>query len=274
MDPLATIVGAVVGVLVGLTATGGGALLTPALVLGLGVPPSVAIGSDVLIASVMKLAAGGAYAARRAVHWSTVRRLAAGSVPGALLGAALVGLLPDPWRDAVLVRAIGVAVTLAGFATLWRLLRPAAAAPTRTPGPVSTALLGLAIGVLVGATSVGSGSVLMAVLVTAWPLPAATLVGTDLIHALLLSSAATLGHLAGGRVDFGLAATVLVGGLPGAWLGARLAASVPERALRGGLAAVLVIAGTTLAIGGTSRAARAATPTMSTSTAIDGKGRP
>ena len=94
MDAVTALVGLGVGVVVGLTSMGGGALLTPALVLVVGVPPSLAIGSDVLIASAIKLFGGGAYALRREVDWTTVRRLAVGSIPGALLGVGLLNLIP------------------------------------------------------------------------------------------------------------------------------------------------------------------------------------
>lgn len=245
------LVGLVVGIVVGLTSMGGGALLTPALVLGLGIPPSLAIGSDVLIASGMKLLGAGAYAARGFVHWPTVGRLAAGSVPGALLGVVTLNALPKALVDAAVGRALGVVLVLAGAATLARLLGRRGIAPTRPfPSARRTALLGLATGFLVATTSVGSGSLLVVVLSFFFPLSARTLVGTDLAHALILSSAATLGHLLSGRVDFALAGSVLVGAVPGVIIGARLASALPERALRGALALVLVGVGVRLSVFG------------------------
>ena len=242
----AALVGLVAGVVVGLTSTGGGALLTPALILFVGVPPSVAVGSDVFAAAVMKLFAGSAYALRGHVHWGTVLRLAAGSLPGAAAGIAIVNRLPPHSLDAIVTRGVGGALVLAGAATLWRLHVKAEPPRTAPPFPV-TAGLGFLVGMLVSLTSVGSGSVLLSVLAMFFPLQAATLVGTDLVHALLLSSAATVGHLAAGRVDIPLALSVLVGGVPGVILGARLALSVPERKLRAGLAFLLIGLGCHLA---------------------------
>jgi hypothetical protein len=108
--------------------------------------------------------------------------------------------------------------------------------------------LGFVTGILVSVTSIGSGSLLLCVLALFFPLSAPTMVGTDLAHALVLSVAASLGHLAAGRVDFALAGAVLLGAIPGVWLGARFATSVPERALRIGLAALLVIVGLNLSL--------------------------
>jgi hypothetical protein len=249
LDFAAPIVGLVVGVVVGLTSTGGGALLTPALVFILGVPAASAIGTDVFVAAVMKLFGGAAYARRGHVHYPTVLRLAAGSIPGAAAGLWLLRLLPPESLDEVLRRGLGVALLIAGGTTLARLLARSPQAP-RTPLRLRLALpLGFLVGVLVATTSVGSGSLLMAVLAPLSPLGAPTLVGTDLVHALLLSGTATLGHVAAGRVDFPLAASLLAGAIPGVLLSARVAQAMPERALRTGLAVLLIGIGLLLVSG-------------------------
>lgn len=233
------VLGAVCGLVVGMTSTGGGSLLTPGLIL-LGVPPGVAVGTDLLIASVMKLFGGGVYALRGEVHWPTVCWLSCGSIPGALLGVWLLNRLSEVRVEVFLQKAVGLALLLAGSSLLLRLLwRPA---PTRRsfPRPAVTALLGVGVGMLVSTTTIGSGSLLLCVLVVLFPLSPPALVGTDLVHALLLSSAATVAQLASGRVDFLLAAWVLLGGIPGVLLGAKVASRVPERSMRGALACVLV----------------------------------
>jgi uncharacterized membrane protein YfcA len=242
----AALVGLVAGVVVGLTSTGGGALLTPALILVLGVPPSVAVGSDVMAAAVMKLFAGSAYALRGHVHWGTVARLSAGSLPGAAVGIAVLNRLPPHALDSALTRGVGAALVLAGAATLLRL-RGHWKHPSEPPPFAVTAGLGFLVGALVSLTSVGSGSILLSALTVFFPLQAATLVGTDLVHALFLSSAATIGHLAAGRVDVPLALSVLAGGIPGVIIGARLALRLPERKLRAGLAFLLIALGLHLA---------------------------
>ncbi len=240
MEIAAPLIGMVVGLVVGVTSTGGGALLTPGLIFVLGVPPSIAVGSDVLIASVTKLFGSGVYARRGLVHWPTVGRLFAGSLPGAILGVALLDHIAPDVREHLLQRALGGVLVLAGAAALLRLYVRPAARPPALPSTAVTAALGFATGVLVSTTSVGSGSLLLCVLTFFFPLPAATLVGTDLVHALLLSIVATLGHLHAGRVDFTLAGLVLAGSVPGVLLGARVAQTVPERALRASLAIVLI----------------------------------
>jgi uncharacterized membrane protein YfcA len=240
-------VGLVVGIVVGLTSTGGGALLTPALML-LGIPPSVAIGSDVLAASGMKLLGGGIYALRRQVHWQTVRRLALGSVPGAVAGVLLLNQLSVASLDGALRRALGFALLLAAGATLVRLKLVRRTAPQAMPSRAVTMLLGFVTGFLVSVTSVGSGSLLLCVLTVFFPLEPRTQVGTDLAHALILTAVATVGHWASGRVDAALSLAILAGGVPGVIAGARLALWVPGKALRAGLAAVLLIIGIQLEV--------------------------
>jgi uncharacterized membrane protein YfcA len=248
LDLVPAVIGLVVGVVVGLTSTGGGALLTPALILILGVPPGVAVGTDVLIASGMKLVGSGFYGLRGHVHLPTVLRLAAGSLPGAGVGLRLLQVVPAHSLDGFLRGALGLALLLAGGATLLRLRRTDETAVRRAPNVPVTVGLGFVTGVLVSVTSIGSGSLLLCVLALFFPLSAPTMVGTDLAHALILSVAASLGHLAAGRVDFALAGAVLLGALPGVWLGARFATAVPERALRIGLAALLLIVGLNLSL--------------------------
>lgn len=241
---LATL-GAVCGLIVGLTSTGGGALLTPGLLL-LGVSPSLAVGTDLLIASVMKLFGSGLYALRGQVDWPTVRRLAYGSIPGAILGVWLRNRLQTEGLELALSRAVGLALLLAGGASLTRVLWRPTDTRQAMPRTWVTVLLGALVGALVGTTSIGSGSLLLCVLALGFPLASPTLVGTDLAHSLLLSSAATVAQLASGRVDFLLAAWVLAGGVPGVLLGAKLAGAVPGRAMRCGLACVLVGLGVNL----------------------------
>ncbi len=246
MQLTAPLIGAVAGFVVGITSTGGGALLTPALVFVLRVPPSVAVGSDLLVAAVTKLVGGGSYALRGQVHWQSVWRLASGSLPGAALGVFLRNRLDRRLLDATVQSALGAVLVLAGAATLVRLWRPRPQ-PTAAPSLPVTAALGFGSGLLVSVTSVGSGSLLLCVLSCCFPFPAQTIVGTDLVHALLLSISATAGHLSAGRVDLALAGSLLVGSIPGVLLGARVAQFVPERALRTALALLLIGLGVPIA---------------------------
>jgi uncharacterized protein len=247
LELTAPLIGLVAGFVVGVTSTGGGALLTPALVFILRVPPSVAVGSDVLIASVTKLFGGGMYAVRREVHWPTVGRLLLGSLPGVAVGIGILDHLPPGVREHALQRALGVVLVIAGVASLVRLRFAPSAQPKKAPRTAVTVALGFGTGLLVSTTSIGSGSLLLCVLAFFFPLSAQTMVGTDLVHALLLSTAATIGHLHAGRVDVALAASVLVGSVPGVLLGARVAHAVPERTLRAVLAFILIALGLPIA---------------------------
>ena len=239
----AAIVGAVVGLLVGLTSMGAGALLTPALVLLLGVPPRLAVGSDALIAGVMKLFGGGAYAVQRAVHWPTVARLLAGSIPGAVAGLWLLRLVPEGVLDVFIGRLLGIAMLASGAVSLVRHIRRLPDGAQSAPSLPATIAIGFAIGVIVSITTVGSGSILIFVLARLFPLRARDLVGTDLAHAFALSVVAAVGHGFAGRLDPALAVVVLAGAIPGVIAGALLAGSVPERSLRTVLATIVFTVG-------------------------------
>ena len=248
MAPFPVLIGLAVGVVVGLTSTGGGALLTPALVLLLGVPPATAVGSDVFIGAAMKLFGGGVYATRGAVHWATAIRLATGSIPGATVGLLLLSLLPQGVLDAVLRRGLGGVLVVVSALMLWRLWQRSQDVQRPMPTRRLIVVLGFFTGLLVSTTSVGSGTIVLAALQSLFPLSAPVVVGTDLIHALFLSSFATVGHLIAGRVNVPLASTVLLGAIPGVLLGARIATVIAERPLRLVLALVIMTAGLHLAI--------------------------
>jgi uncharacterized membrane protein YfcA len=254
----AAVVGLIVGLVVGLTSMGGGALLTPALVYVLGIPASTAIGSDVLIASLTKVFGGGAYALRREVHWSMVLRLATGSLPGALLGKKLLSLAPAGSVDGLIIYGLGIALVLAGLFTLQRLRMKTAEATGPMPHTAIIIGLGFLTGVIVTVTSVGSGSLLMVVLMRIVPLRLTKLVGTDLVHAIILSAFATVLHARTGWLNYSLAAQVLVGAIPGVLIGARLATVLPDRPLRAVLAVVLATIGITLLVQGPKRPASTA----------------
>lgn len=242
MNLTAAVVGAVAGMCVGATSTGGGALLTPGLILVVGVSPSIAIGTDVAIATVMKLVAGGFYIWRSQVNWRTVWRLATGSIPGVLLGLFVLTLINKADINFYMQRLLAVLLVIAGVTGLVRLfVQRTPPDHTDGPGRLTAAVLGFLTGLLVTMTSVGSGSLLLAILSLFFPMAATTLVGTDIVHALMLTSLASAGHFMAGRLDLGLAGAVLVGGIPGVLVGVRLATTVPERWLRGALSTVLIV---------------------------------
>jgi uncharacterized membrane protein YfcA len=248
MDPVMTLAGFGVGIVVGLTGMGGGALMTPILVLFFGIPPLAAVSSDLAASAVMKPFGGFVHARRGTVNWDLVRWLCLGSVPSAFLGVLLTRVFA---RDGAVQHAIqyalaGALLLAAGGLILKAYATRGRAADEGPPPPVrvrraATALLGAAGGLVVGLTSVGSGSLIIVVLLALYPsLRANQLVGTDLVQAIPLVAAAALGHVFFGDLRLDLAASILIGSVPGVLLGARLSSRAPARVVRAALIVVLL----------------------------------
>jgi uncharacterized membrane protein YfcA len=227
--------------------------MTPLLVLVFGIPPLAAVSSDLAASAVMKPFGGWVHARRGTVNWTLVRWLCVGSVPSAFLGVLLTRALPDDEavQHGVQV-ALGVALVLAAaglvakaFATSRRsgaeaagsAAGPASAIRVR---PVPTVILGAAGGLVVGLTSVGSGSLIIVILLALYPaLRPNDLVGTDLVQAVPLVAAAATGHLFFGDLQFPLAGAILLGSIPGVLIGARLSSRAPADIVRAALIVVL-----------------------------------
>jgi uncharacterized membrane protein YfcA len=241
----------VIGVLTGLTGVGGGALLTPALIL-LGIPPLAAVSNDLVASLVVKPFGAVVHGRRRTVEPRLLLWLCVGSVPAGFTGALLVTLLPSPQQVNAVVKAlVGVTLALVAVLLVFRLhsgrSAPAASVEPLRVRRAATVALGVAAGLLVGLTSIGSGSVVAAGLLLLYPrLASARVVGTDVAHAIPLVASATVGHLLFGQVHPSLALTLVIGGVPGVLIGSYLAGRVPNAALRGGLAVLLVATATTL----------------------------
>ncbi|GAA0805610.1 hypothetical protein Sya03_22210 [Spirilliplanes yamanashiensis] len=235
-----------VGIVVGLTGMGGGALMTPILVLFFGVPPVAAVSSDLAASAVMKPFGGWVHARRGTVNWALVGWLCAGSVPAAFLGVLLLRLLGDDAAVQNAIRtALAVALLLAAaglVAKSWTARRDRTAVPAPlTVRPVPTVLLGVAGGLVVGLTSVGSGSLIIVALLVLYPmLRANDVVGTDLVQAIPLVTAAALGHALFGDLHLDVAAAVLVGSVPGVLIGARVSSRAPAGLVRSALVVVLL----------------------------------
>jgi uncharacterized membrane protein YfcA len=248
MDPLLAFAGLGVGIVVGLTGMGGGALMTPILVLFFGVPPLAAVSSDLAASAVMKPFGGWVHARRGSVNWGLVRWLCLGSVPSAFLGVLLMRAIGDGDRVQDVVRtALGAALLLAVVGLLVKMYRTDAAADGEDgPAairvrPVPTVLLGAIGGLVVGMTSVGSGSLIIVVLLGLYPaLRPRDLVGTDLVQAIPLVFSAALGHALFGDLKLDLAAAVLIGSVPGVLIGARLSSRAPAGLVRAALIVVLI----------------------------------
>jgi len=251
MDPVLALAGFGVGVVVGLTGMGGGALMTPILVLAFGVPPLAAVSSDLAASAVMKPFGGFVHARRGTVNWSLVRWLCLGSVPAAFLGVLLTRLLGQAHEVQKAVQlALAVALVLAAVGLVVKAYvgsrraaagRPELSARSIVVRPLPTALLGAAGGLVVGLTSVGSGSLIIVVLLALYPsLRANDLVGTDLVQAIPMVAAAALGHAFFGDLRLDLAAAVLIGSVPGVILGSRLSSRAPGGFVRAALIVVLL----------------------------------
>lgn len=254
-DPALSLGGLLGGFAVGLTGMGGGAILTPMLVLFFHVPASAAVGSDLVASLLMKPVGGAVHFRQRTVRLDIVKWLCLGSIPGAAIGVLIVSHLSDAVRDDILLRGIGVALIIAAATMTLRMVRESRgrSAVRRTDQPVkrlATVALGVAGGVIVGLTSVGSGSLMIVILTMLYPaLSASELVGTDLIQAIPLVATAALGHFLLGDVRLGLTTSLLIGAIPGAYLGARVSSSRASRAVRPALIVILAASAARLLIG-------------------------
>ena len=245
-----------VGVLVGMTGIGGGSLMTPMLILVFGVMPTTAIGTDLAYAAVTKTVGGYKHWKQRTVDFTLSSWMAIGSVPAAILGVCVLTLLEDwlggDFEDVVIALLAG-ALLLTGIATLIRAFlkrmheRERDTIEMERRHKVAAVLLGLSVGFVLGVTSAGSGALIAVGLILLFRLSPRRVVGTDVFHAAILLWAAALAHLVAGNVDFALAGTLLVGSVPGVWLGSHWSVRMPVPALRTVLGVVLVGAGLGLA---------------------------
>jgi uncharacterized membrane protein YfcA len=241
--------GLIVGFVVGLTGMGGGALMTPILVIGFGIEPLAAVSSDLVAAVVMKPIGGGIHFRRGTVHTGLVKWLMIGSVPGALAGSYAVSHLGNDVGDNIKT-ILGVVLLIAAAAMIVRTYiasrrvgtlegEAAERVPVRR---VPTLLVGLFGGVVVGMTSVGSGSLMIVALMLMYPmLSSRELVGTDLVQAVPLVVAAAVGHLIWGDFELDLTFSLLLGSIPGVILGAHVSSRAPDALIRPALALVLTL---------------------------------
>ncbi len=264
MDLRFSLIGLIIGFLIGLTGMGGGALMTPVMILIMGVKPLIAVGTDLAYSAVTKIIGGGTHWRQGTVHRKSAYLLGLGSVPSTLLGVGLVTVIrrdhPTLVND-LLLHAIGWVLILVGLVLV---LKPALAAAIRRMGlrrgdvrdniqelgdrrPWILPIIGAVVGLLVGLTSVGSGTLIIVSLLFLYPRwESKDLVGTDVFHASILVSAASLAQLAAGNVNVSMMLSLLLGSIPGVLLGSRLALGFPERFLRISLAGVMLLSGSKL----------------------------
>jgi len=239
---------AVVGLLVGLTGAGGGALMTPMLILLFSVKPSAAISSDLVAAVVMRPVGAAVHLHKGTVNLRLVGWMTLGSVPMAFGGAYL---LRELGGSADVEIALGAALLVGAAAMVVRSVLDRRSRVTRTASvrevavrPVPTVAIGMIGGLIVGMTSVGSGSLMIILLLFLYPLlPAKQLVGTDLTQAVPLTAAAALGALAFGHVEFGVTASIIVGSVPAVLIGSLLSSRAPDRWIRPVITFVILASG-------------------------------
>jgi uncharacterized protein len=241
LNPYVVLGSALVGLLVGLTGAGGGALMTPMLILLFHVKPSAAISSDLVAAVVMRPVGSVVHMGKGTVNFRLVGWLCAGSVPMAFAGSWLLHELGT--SDAAqrnVETALGAALLAGTAAMALRYWLDSRSGQQRTATvsqlrvrPLPTVAIGVVGGLVVGMTSVGSGSLMIVLLLFAYPLIGASqLVGTDLTQAVPLTAAAALGALIFGHVQFGLTAAVVLGSVPAVLVGSLLSSRAPDKYLR------------------------------------------
>ena len=252
LNPYVVLGSAVVGLLVGLTGAGGGALMTPMLILLFNVKPAAAISSDLVAAVVMRPVGSLVHMRKGTVNYRLVGWMCAGSVPMAFLGAYLLHLLGGgtAQQDNVQI-ALGAALLVGTAAMVLRSWLDQRSGRVRTQRiaavrvrPAATIAIGAAGGLIVGMTSVGSGSLMVVLLLFAYPaLGASELVGTDLTQAVPLTAAAALGALMFGHVQFGLTTAVVAGSVPAVLIGSFLSSRAPDKYIRPAITFVILASG-------------------------------
>ncbi len=254
MDWMFTLSGFLVGLIVGVTGVGGGSLMTPLLVLFFGVSPATAVGTDLLYASLTKTVGGWVNGRRGTVDWKVFGLLAMGSLPAAVVTITLLKYLAldEKTLRGLVTSVLSVALLLTAAVLL--LKDQIKKLARRNDGtvyelhhrylPAATITTGVVIGALVTISSVGAGVLGTVALLFLYPrMPAVKVVGTDIVHAVPLTALAGMGHMALGTVDLVLLGSLLLGSLPGIYIGSHMSAKVPERVLRPVLATMLLIIG-------------------------------
>ncbi len=243
MDPVVVLFGFGVGVLIGLTGIGGGSLMTPLLILVVGVQPVVAIGTDLAYGAITKTVGGFKHLRSGTVDLGVSKWLAVGSVPGSVAGVFLLERL-DLDVTVVLGLVAGalfvVALTVLARALFVPSPREREQVPLHARSKAGAVAIGAVLGVVLGLTSVGSGALIGPALILLYRLTPRRVVGTDVFHAAIMLWAAGLAHWVGGNVDFALMGTILLGSIPGVWIGSSLIGHVPAGALRPVLGCVLL----------------------------------
>ena len=242
------LIGLMVGTLIGLTGLGGGVLLLPLLIFGLKVPPIIAVGSDALFNFLTKIPSSAVHLLKGTVRRKVVVALAVGSVPGSIAGVRFLQHLRVLYGAGVndfIKTAVGILLIVIPALLLLqrRIEQQVANRPPTARSFAGMAVIGLVAGFLVGMTSVGSGSMIMMLLLLFYSYPPKVMVGTDIVHAVVLTGVTSLLHFRLGNVDLGLVKWLLIGSIPGGLVGSYISTRVPVLWLRRILCAILLVTG-------------------------------
>lgn len=246
--------GLVVGFLIGLTGMGGGALMTPFLLIIMKLNPVLAVGTDLTFAAITKVSGGIQHLRENHISFKRVLWMATGSIPASLLGAQFIlhqrdnRVLIDRALPAFLGMIL-VAVSLIILAKVFRIFGTTEVVEIKWPAPWALVLIGFIGGFLVGMTSIGGGTVIMALLLVFFSVPLNFMVGLDVLHGALLALMSSLNYVFAGQTDWQLVGLLLLGSVPGAWLGARTVNRINLNIVRGILAILIMVAGINLLIG-------------------------
>ena len=245
---LKILIGLIVGTLIGLTGLGGGVLLLPLLIFGLRVPPIIAVGSDALFNFLTKIPSSAVHLSKGTVRRKVVLALATGSMPGSFLGVRFLQHLRVLHGDGVndfIKAAVGILLIIVSTLLLLqrRIEEQVANRPPTAKSFAGMIVIGLVAGFLVGMTSVGSGSIIMMLLLLFYSYPPKVMVGTDIAHAVVLTGVTSLLHFRLGNVDLSLVGYLLIGSIPGGLIGSYLSTRVPVLWLRRILCVILLSTG-------------------------------
>jgi uncharacterized protein len=242
------LVGFLVGTLIGMTGVGGGVLLLPILIFALKVPPIVAVGSDALFNFVTKIGSGYVHLTHGSVKTRVVVGLAIGSIPGSILGVGLLRHLRSAYGNGVntfITTAVGILLIVVPTLLMFQsqIEEHVVSRPPTMRSLIGISAIGLLAGFLVGMTSVGSGSIIIMLLLLFYSFPPKVMVGTDIVHAVLLTGVTSFLHFKLGNVDPYLVGSLVIGSIPGGLLGSHLSTRMPVPWLRRILCAVLLATG-------------------------------
>jgi uncharacterized protein len=250
VDPLLIVFGLGVGLLVGMTGMGGGSLMTPLLILFIGTAPVTAVGSDITYAAITKTVGGWRHLRMKTVNLGLSFWLACGSVPAAIAGVWVIEFLHRKYGDSlddVVLTMLAIALIVVGAIVLVRSLFVARMVNGERESfvierrhKVAAVTIGATTGFVIGLTSAGSGTLIAVCLIVLYRMAPRQVIGTDIFHAAVLLWAAGIAHILAGNVDFALVGTILIGSIPGIWIGSHLTARLPTGLLRVALGVVLI----------------------------------